>query len=400
MVRRGPLIAVTTLLCAGAIGGTPLPGYAVRAAPAICSSPPASGQVHAGDPWPQQRYAVERVGVLADGLGVLVAVVDSGVDPAHPQLAAAVTEGMDFLDSGDGRIDCHGHGTAVASLIAARATADTPFRGLAPAATILPVRISEQQIIDGRNTGRAVPPEGFAAAIRWAADAGADVMNLSVVLYRDEPAVRAAIAHAVESDVVVVAAAGNLHSSGDPVPYPAAYPGVLGVGAIGPDGLRVPDSQTGAYVDLTAPGSQVIAAAPRFGHAANQGTSFAAAFVAATAALVRQYYPHLDAGQVARRIVATADPAPGGPRSAGYGAGVVNPYRALAGTLAGYPARSGRPLPLAAPDPAAVAAARRTAEARSHGLRLAGAGAAVTGVVVVAALALPRAARRRWRPAG
>jgi subtilisin family serine protease len=153
-------------------------------------------------------------------------------------------------------------------------------------------------------------------------------------------------------------------------------------------------------VDLTAPGSEVIAAAPRYGHAVNQGTSFAAAFVTATAALVRQYHPHLDAEQVVRRIVATADPAPGGPRSAGYGAGVVNPYRALSGTLAGYPALSGQPLPVAAPDPAAAAALRRAAAARSRGLWLAGAGAAVTALVVVAALALPRAARRRWRPAG
>jgi subtilisin family serine protease len=153
-------------------------------------------------------------------------VIDSGVDRRHPQLSGRVLAGTDYLDPGDdGTRDCAGHGTGVASVIAAAPRAGVAFRGLAPGARILPVRVSEQQVVDGRESGRTVSAAVFARAIRWAVDQGADVLNLSVVLYADDPAVRAAVAYAAERDVVVVAAAGNLHAEGDPRPYPAAYAG-------------------------------------------------------------------------------------------------------------------------------------------------------------------------------
>ncbi|MEU6075828.1 type VII secretion-associated serine protease mycosin [Micromonospora sp. NPDC047074] len=375
---------------------------AARAAPG-CAAPLAPVRPVSALPWPQQRYAPERLAPLATGAGVTVAVVDSGVDRRHPQLTGRVLDGTDLLDAGgDGSRDCAGHGTGVASLIAAAPRAGVAFHGLAPGARILPVRVSEQQVVEGRESGRTVSAEDFARAIRWAVDHDADVLNLSVVLYADNPAVRAAIGYAVDRDVVVVAAAGNLHDAGDPLPYPAAYDGVLGVGAIGVDGIRAPFSQTGAYVDLVAPGSDVLMAAPGQGHLRAEGTSYAAPFVAATAALLRQYRPELTAAQVTRRIVATADPAPGDGQGGGYGAGVLNPYRAVTETGGGVLERS-RPATALADDradPALVAQQARRATARDRALLVAGASGAAVALAALLALVVPRGARRRWEPAG
>ncbi|MEV6705544.1 type VII secretion-associated serine protease mycosin [Micromonospora wenchangensis] len=372
-----------------------------RAVPA-CATPPAPARPVAAAPWPQRRYAPQRLTPLATGAGVTVAVVDSGVDRRHPQLRGRVLDGADFLDpGGDGTRDCAGHGTGVASIIAAGEGSGVAFRGLAPGARILPVRVSEQQVVEGREAGRTVSAAGFAQAVRWAVDHDADVLNLSVVLYADNPAVREAIDYALRRDVVVVAAAGNLHDGGDPLPYPAAYDGVLGVGAVTPTGVRAPFSQVGPYVDLVAPGGDVLMAAPGQGHRRAEGTSYAAPFVAGTAALLRQYRPELDAAEVARRIVGTTDPAPGG-REGGYGAGVLNPYRAVVET-GGAPQPATRPttaLPVPQADPAVLAQGHRRAAARQRALLVA---TAVGGTVVVAvllAVVLPRGVRRRWHPAG
>ncbi|GGR65902.1 hypothetical protein GCM10010169_06680 [Micromonospora fulviviridis] len=392
-----PALAVLATLLVAASPAAP----AAARAPSACAAPPAPARAVAEQPWPQQRYAPDRLAPLATGSGVVVAVVDSGVDRSHPQLAGRVLDGVDFLDpGGDGTRDCAGHGTGVASIIAAAPRPGVAFRGLAPDARILPVRVSEQQVVEGRESGRTVGAADFARAIRWAVDHDAGVVNLSVVLYADNPAVRAAIAYAVRRDVVVVAAAGNLHDSGDPRPYPAAYDGVLGVGAIGADGTRAAFSQTGPYVDLVAPGSDVLMAAPRQGHHRAEGTSYAAPFVAGTAALLRQYRPELDAAEVARRIVTSADPAAG--RADGYGAGVLNPYRAVTESTGGAAAGqgTGAALPVDRPDPAELARQARRTTARDRALLVAGATGAAALVVVLLAVVLPRGARRRWHPAG
>jgi type VII secretion-associated serine protease mycosin len=298
-------------------------------------------------------------------------------------------------------VDCAGHGTAVASIIAARKVNNVGFRGLAPEAKILPVRISErQELVDGTARGESVTPAGFANSIDWAVNRGADVINLSVVLYDDYPVVRAAIARAVRADIVVVAAAGNQNDKGNPRPYPAAYEGVLGVGAIAQDGTRLSASQVGDFVDVVAPGADVTAAAAGGGQKADfTGTSYAAPFVSATAALLREYYPTLSAQGIIRRIKATADPAPGGKDSNAYGAGVLNPYRALTETVTSGAPRKAAPLPAASVDPAAVAAERTRAQTRRHALWLAMGGGGVAALAVLCAVVIPRGVRRRWRPA-
>lgn len=143
----------------------------------------------------------------------------------------------------------------------------------------------------------------------------------------------------------------------------------------------------------------MLTAAPGQGHHRVDGTSYAAPFVAATAALLRQYRPELTAAQVAARIVATTDPAPGA--GGGYGAGVLNPYRAVTETGGGQPAGPRAVAALAddRADPALVARQARRATARDQAL-LVGAVIGTTAVTVgLLALVLRRAARRRWRPA-
>jgi type VII secretion-associated serine protease mycosin len=326
---------------------------------------------------------------------VLVAVVDSGVDGGHPQLAGAVQPGIDLLDPGsDGRIDCVGHGTAVASIIAARRDRNA-FRGVAPAAAVLPVRVSER--IDDTAGGRTAPIAAVAGAIRQAVDRGARIINLSLTTDRDDPALRDSVRYAVAKDAVLVAAAGNRHDAGNPRPYPAAYDGVLGVGAIRPDGARVPQSQSGDYVDLVAPGAEVTAAARGGGHARYTGTSFAAAYVAGAAALVRQYHPELSAPQVAQRLTATVDTA-GGASGGGYGAGIVNPYRAVTGRTDDRAPAQPRPIAGRTKDPAAQAAAVAATRTRRRALAVGASAAGVVALILLTAAVLPRGTRRRWRP--
>jgi type VII secretion-associated serine protease mycosin len=368
----------------------------VYAAP-VCRAPDAAQQPAAPPgaepPWAQQRYGLDRLAGLADGAGVLVAVVDSGVDASHPQLAGAVVAGYDLLDAeGDGRLDCVGHGTAVASIVAGRGRPGVGFRGVAPAATVLPVRVSER--VDDEAGGRAAPLAEVAGAVRRAAERGAGVINLSLTTDRDDPALRDAVRYARSRDALVVAAAGNRYEAGNPLPYPAAYEGVVGVGGTQPDGTRVPTSQTGPHVDLVAPGADVTAATRRSGYARYAGTSFAAAFVAGTAALVRQYHPGLSADQVAQRLLATADVLDSAPAS-GFGAGLVNPYRAVTASLDGGPAATAGPVTRRPPDPAAQRAALAAAREERTAYRIAAGGALAVALLLLAASALPRLRRHR-----
>ncbi|MBG0565888.1 type VII secretion-associated serine protease mycosin [Actinoplanes aureus] len=374
-------------------------GWPVPAAAAPACVPP-SGRVAAGVPFEVAAYAPGRLSGLATGAGVRVAVLDSGVDPRHPHLRGRVAAGRDLLRGGvDGRRDCVGHGTGVASVIAGRPVAGSGFRGLAPDVTIVPVRVSEQSDAGGAVVGSRGSAAQFAEAIEWAAGR-AQVINISLVMTEDDVRVRRAVAAAVGAGVVVVAAAGNAGRVGDgnPVPFPAAYPGVIGVGAVTAEGRRADYSQWGPWVDLVAFGDGVTVAAPGGGHRAARGTSFAAPYVAATAALLRQRFPRADPAEIGRRLVASADPSPAGSRSDEYGFGLLNPYRALTGALPA--AATGSPA-AATPAPVrdAVALAQRRGQARVRAFWFAGAVFGVLGCAGVVAAVAGRGRRRGWRPA-
>ncbi|QSB17544.1 type VII secretion-associated serine protease mycosin [Natronosporangium hydrolyticum] len=262
---------------------------------------------------------------FSTGADVVVAVLDSGVDADHPDLAGRVLPGLDLVDgSTDGRDDPVGHGTTVASLVAG---AGEPAVGLAPDATILPVRVLDE---DNRYQEATTIADG----VVWAVDEGADVINLSLGGPRESSALALALAYAMANDVVVVACTGNL--SGDEtyeVWYPAREPGVLAVAGIefvGEESVAAGwrASLTGPETVLAAP-AVVTGAEAGGGHRRVQGTSFASALVAAAAALLRSAYPEMPAAEVVHRLVTTADDLGQPARNPDYGYGVVDPVAAL-----------------------------------------------------------------------
>ncbi|MEU4238449.1 type VII secretion-associated serine protease mycosin [Actinoplanes sp. NPDC026619] len=395
MIRRALAAAAATVVL------LVLPAPAAWAAN-VCDSLPKKLDVFKGVPIEDQVYAPKTLAQYASGRGIRVAVIDSGVDAGHPQLKGQVDDGKDFLHKDpDGKQDCNGHGTAVASIIAAKPAGETGFQGLAPDATIVPVRISEQEEVDGKAVGDFGTPAQFAQAIDWAVDNGnVQVINLSLVMTDDNKLVAAAVKRAHDKGVVVVAAVGNHAKEGNPTPYPADYDGVIGVGAVNSAGVRADFSQHGDYVDLAAFGQPVTAAGRGSGHDSVQGTSFSAPFVSATAALILQRFPELNPDQVLRRMQATADPAPGGASSDDYGAGLLNPYRALTETLGPGERPAAAPVVMRPNDPAAEARAARRADAKQSSLLFAAIGGGAVLLIGLAALVIRQGRRRGWKPAG
>ncbi|PWR14220.1 type VII secretion-associated serine protease mycosin [Micromonospora sicca] len=262
------------------------------------------------------------------GRGVIVAVIDSGVDGAHPDLAGQVLPGIDLVspDGAEGP-DPVGHGTTVAGLIAGRNDDDRGVVGLAPDARILPVRVLDDE---NRYDDAMIVAKG----VRWAVDNGARVINLSLGGSGDSPALAAALDYAFARDVVVVACTGNLASStGTKVWYPAREPGVLAVAGLERSTQNLwSGSITGHETTLAAPATALFGArpgGPTGGYWRVQGTSFASPLVAATAALVRARFPQMSAGDVVNRLITTAkDLGPTG-RDDRFGYGMVDPVAAL-----------------------------------------------------------------------
>jgi membrane-anchored mycosin MYCP len=386
---------------------------AVAAPPrGACTNPEPGRPVVRPLPWAQDLLGAERAWSHSTGAGVTVAVVDSGVDADHPQLRrpGKVLPGRDFFLVGrlPGNYDCVSHGTGVASIIAADPMTGIGFHGIAPGAKILPVRVTDRETGEA-NSARTINPGVLARGIVYAVDQGAKVINLSIAGGKDEKPVRQAIAYAVRRDVVVVAAVGNQQSDdSDSLPsYPASYPGVLGVGAVDIAGARTNASQVGTYVELVAPGNGVLAGTRRTGHTYVSGTSFAAPFVSATAALVRAAWPKLTAAQVIQRLRATATPARGGMGSPEYGAGIVDPYRAVTEGMAGkavtVPAAT-----LPPPDQQQLAAQAWWREAGIEARGMTGLAVGTALVLMLTGGLLAAGRRRRWvaarslvrRPAG
>lgn len=291
------------------------PAVPVSAQPVSDREPPEAHQqlapLAAGQAWE-----------LSTGAGVVVAVLDSGVDAAHPDLAGRVLPGRDYVDgSTDGRVDPVGHGTTVASLIAG---AGDPATGLAPDAQILPVRVLDEQ-------NRYENAATVAGGVVWAVDQGAQVINLSLGGSRESSSLADALAYAMARDVVVVACTGNDTGDYTEVWYPAREPGVVAVsGLVFSNGTPAawPASLTGPATVLAAP-AVLTGARAGGGHRPVQGTSFSSAVVAGTAALIRARWPQLSAGQVVNRLVATAEHLGPPGRNPVFGFGVVDPVGAL-----------------------------------------------------------------------
>ncbi|OOK69197.1 type VII secretion-associated serine protease mycosin [Mycobacterium kansasii] len=374
------------------------------------------------------------------GEGQLVAILDTGVQPG-PRLPN-VDGGGDFVDSTDGLTDCDGHGTLVAGIVAGQPGADG-FAGVAPAARLLSIRVTSAKFSPKTSGGdptlarAALDVDTLSRAIVHAADLGARVINISAVTCLpadravDQSALGAAIRYAaVDKDAVIVAAAGNSGAAGsggggsscdsnpltdlsrpdDPrnwagvtsISIPSWWqPYVLSVASLTPDGQPSKFTMAGPWVGIAAPGENILSVSNSdAGGLANglpndhqqlvplSGTSYAAGYVSGVAALVRSKYPGLNAGEVVRRITATAHNGARAPSNI-VGAGGIDPVAALTWQL---------PAPQSAvpAKPVAVPPAPKPKDTTPRNVAFAGAAALALLVGITAATVTT--VRRRKEP--
>lgn len=275
---------------------------------------------------PQRIHAPAAWAQDITGRGTVIAVLDTGVDPLHPDLADNLLLGVNTVDGNYDTRDIHSHGTHVAGIAAAIANNGIGMVGVAPEAKILPLKVLND---DGRGSDFAI-----AWAITIAADPAsiplldpqpADVINMSLGGPIYSQVQQDAINFALERNVVVVAAMGNEFKQ--TIAYPAANEGVIAVGATDPWDQRTSFSSTGPHISVSAPGYYIYSAFPGGGYKRFSGTSMAAPHVAGAAALIRQQHPGLSPIQVQRLLEQTADAPSGFTRDLGYGR--INIARAL-----------------------------------------------------------------------
>lgn len=269
--------------------------------------------------WPNQWGSVvlklpAAWGATTGSSRVVIAVLDTGVATADPDLQRAVVPGYDVLDGSDDTADANGHGTAAAGEIAARANNATGVAGVCWSCSIMPVKVLDD---DTQGTTSAL-----AAGIVWAADHGARVISMSLGTTTPTQTLADAVNYAVSKNIVLVAAAGN-NGSADPA-YPAAYPDVISVAGTTPDRSLYSWSSYGTWVNLAAPGCN---AAPWLnGTYVNFcGTSSATPLVAGIAGLILSARPTAGRADVMSALERTATRLPDGVQF-----GLVNAQGALA----------------------------------------------------------------------
>lgn len=373
------------------------PGCAASAAPGdpLTSESTACPKLTAGTPdsatpWAQTKLGLAQARQFSTGAGITVGVVDTGVSAANSQLRQAIVGGRDLVADGIApTVDCDGHGTLAAGIIAARPSSDSGLVGVAPAALIRSYRWT-----DGGEASRIAP---MAAAIRAAVDDGVQVISISSVTNSNYRPLAQAVAYAEDHDVVVVAAAGNDGAQGNAVTYPAGYPGVIAVAAIDATGAWWKNSESSVAISVSAPGVDVTGTAPISGDATADGTSFATPFVAGLAALIRSAYPDLSAAQVKRRIEITADDPAGGLPDRRLGWGTINPVAALTDVLPGETSKPASAKPATAMRALALPPPPDNRR-RDLGVAVAGSTLGLGGLVAGAWIAISRARRLRPQP--
>jgi subtilisin family serine protease len=301
-------------------------------------TPPASADsVRDGQQWVLDMLGASGAWAASQGKGVTVAVLDSGVNPGVPDLAGSVVGGPDLtgVSTPVSSADWGQHGTWMASIIAGHghgAGGASGIAGVAPEAKILSVRVIPDKNDPGYGTyeheQETKVQQSLAGGIRYAVDHGADIVSMSIGYSVPSAAVRSALQYANGHGVVVVASSGN--SGGTPfvhrhafapLSFPADYPGVIGVAAVGSGGSAAGFSSDNLSVQVAAPGVNIPAQGRDGQYWLVSGTSPACALVAGVAALIMSRYPRLAPDLVARALTSTTRfrPAAGYDQQVGFG---------------------------------------------------------------------------------
>ncbi|WP_236719047.1 type VII secretion-associated serine protease mycosin [Wenjunlia vitaminophila] len=292
-------------------------------------APPAYADSVRDHQWHLDAMKAEEMWKTSTGEGVVIAVIDSGVDAGRSELRGQVLEGKDFTSlPGDARVDSQGHGTKMAELIASTGIGEgrQGGYGLAPGAKILPLRVT----YEGPDASADFRSQ-VTKAIRHAADSDARIINMSLGFAVGSRELSEAVRYAMSKDVLLFAAAGNAGEYDAPVDHPAATIGVVAVAALGRDVRATASSQHGPEVDLSAPGEEIVTSCGhRSGYCIGEGTSDATALASASAALIWSKHPDWTANQVLRVMINTAGgPTDGVERNYYIGYGAVRPRIAL-----------------------------------------------------------------------
>ncbi|MFO1413078.1 MAG: S8 family serine peptidase [Burkholderiales bacterium] len=266
--------------------------------------------------WHLAKTAAPSAWDYASGAGVTVAVLDSGVDATHPDLAAQIVPGWNFYDNNSNTADVYGHGTKVAGVVAATANNATGVAGMAWNAKIMPVRVTD--------TSGTATLSAFANGLIWAADHGAKVANLSFAVQSSSTVISAA-QYFKNKGGVVVNSAGN-YGTLDSTP---ASDALVSVSATDSNDVVASWSSYGPYVDLAAPGANIWTTVAGGGYGAVSGTSFSSPLTAGVAALVLSKNPELTPTQVVDVLKTTAVDLGAVGADNYYGAGRVNAYGAV-----------------------------------------------------------------------
>jgi len=337
---------------------------AVSGAVALAVLPAPAGAATADSIRDNQQWVLDMIDIpaawqVSQGAGVTVAVIDSGVDPDVSDLQGSVITGVDDTgtDTPPSDHDWGVHGTWMASLIAGHghgADGHAGVIGIAPRSRILSIRVipdrNDPHYKRYEREPETVIQQSLADGIRYAVTHGAQVISMSIGYGAPSGTVRAELQQAYDHGVVVIASAGNSGGpsagrDGDaPASFPANYPGVISVGAVGLSGAVAAFSSDNLSVQVAAPGVAVPAQGRDGQYWSVSGTSPACALVAGVAALIKSKYPDLAPDLVASALTSTTTDRPAGGYDSQVGFGIVDASAALtkAGELAGSrPAATG-----------------------------------------------------------
>jgi type VII secretion-associated serine protease mycosin len=368
-VTLGAAVAVPVAMVPG---GHTVRGAAAGAAAPLRGAP--TDQIRSRE-WHLDALRAQKAWRYSRGRGVTVAVLDTGVDKRHPDLTGQVINGPD-LTGGLRRPGTRYwglHGTSMASIISGHGHGpglSQGMMGVAPLSHVLSIRVTlENDDPLRRDNGQQAGTgdrDAVAQGIRYAVDHGADIINMSLgggrQSYNGTPSQEKAIRYALGKGVVLIASAGNDGSGANRRNFPAAYPGVIAVGALDRRLRLWKDSNRRSNAAVCAPGVEIVSADASNGYVVGTGTSASSAMVAGVAALVRARYPRLSPDEVRRALIQGSPARAGRPTGSATCRGTVDAVRTLIAANEINKTSSGPvetpPPPSATPEPAAASPVR------------------------------------------